>query len=186
MPDQLTVTETPPPVDAPPVWRGVAVRLLVQVLGIAAVFAAAGALAGAVWEWVWSPPGGVALHHQWLQDEAGLRGDFSGTGTYVTVAVIAGFLAAAAVAVVFDRFELLTLVLVLVAAVLAGLLMQRVGVSLAPADPRGLAESAKDGTRIPGTLVVSGDSPLRAFPGGALAGLVMVFFGLTRRRRHRG
>lgn len=187
MPDQLTVTTPPPaaPVDAPPVWRGVVVRLVVQVLGIVAVFAVTGALAGVVWQWIWSPPTGVVVHHQWLQDEAGLRGDFSGTGTYVAVAVVAGFVSALLVGILFDRHEVLTLVVVLGASVLAGVLMHRVGSHFGPADPVDLARSAKDGTKLPGTLTVSGDSPFRAFPGGAVAGLLVVFFGLTRRRRHR-
>ena len=45
---------------------------------------------GLVWEWLWTPPRGVVVHHRWVQDEVGLRGDFSGTGTYVVVAAVAG------------------------------------------------------------------------------------------------
>ncbi|MGZ4450010.1 MAG: hypothetical protein ACXVW4_09475 [Nocardioides sp.] len=186
MSEQLTVppaTDDGP--DAPSRGRGVVVQVAVQVVGILAVFAAAGALAGVVWEWLWSPPSGVVVHHQWFQDEAGLRGDFSGTGLYVVVAAVAGLLAAGVVAVVFDRLELLTLVLVLVSAALAGGLMHRVGVALGPADPHHLATTARDGTKLPARLSVSGDSPYRAFPGGAMVGLVIVFFGLARRRGHR-
>ena len=75
----------------------------VQAVAIVAIFAVAGALAGAVWEWVWTPPVGVAVHHQWLQDESGLRGDFSATGTYVLVAVAAGLLTGVVVALLLDR-----------------------------------------------------------------------------------
>ncbi len=155
--------------------------LLRQVLVILLVFAVAGALAGVVWEWLWTPPAGVVVHHQWLQDERGLRGDFAGTGSYVLVAAVTGFLVGAAVAFVFDSAELVTLLAVLAGAVLAGWLMHRVGLAVGPADPRHLAASAKDGTRLPGRLYVSGQSEFRAFPAGATLGLVIVFFGLSRR-----
>lgn len=158
--------------------------LLRQVVVIVLVFAVAGALAGAVWEWLWTPPAGVVVHHQWLQDERGLRGDFAGTGSYVAVAAITGFLVGGVVAFVFDAAEVVTLLAVLAGAVLAGWLMHRVGLALGPADPRHLAASAKDGTRLPGRLSVSGQSEFRAFPAGALLGLVIVFFGLSG-RRHR-
>lgn len=157
--------------------------LLRRVVVIVLVFAAAGALAGVLWEWLWTPPAGVVVHHQWLQDEQGLRGDFAGTGSYVAVAAIAGFLVGAAVAFVYDAAEIVTLLAVLAGALLAGWLMHRVGLALGPADPRHLAASAKDGTRIPGRLSVSGDSEFRAFPAGALLGLVIVFFGFTRRHQ---
>lgn len=159
-------------------------RLLRQVTMIVLVFAVAGALAGAVWEWLWTPPAGVVVHHQWLQDERGLRGDFAGTGGYVAVAAITGFLVGAVVAFVFDAAEVVTLLAVLAGAVLAGWLMHRVGLALGPADPRHLAASAKDGTRLPGRLSVSGQSEFRAFPACALLGLVIVFFGLSG-RHHR-
>ena len=181
MPDQLTVpatTTTPtPPGRRPllPVVRQVVVILLVLV--------AVGALAGVVWEWIWTPPSGVVLNHQWLQDESGLRNDFSGTGTYVVVAAIAGLLGGAVLGAVFDRRELLTLVTVLLGSALAAWVMYRVGLALAPTDPRDLAGSVKDGTHLPGRLIVSGDSPFRALPGGAMVGLVIVFLGLSRRHR---
>ena len=158
--------------------------LLRHVVLIVLAFAVAGALAGLVWQWLWTPPPGVVVHHQWLQDERGLRGDFAGTGSYVAVAAITGFLVGAVVAFLFDSAELVTLLAVVAGAVLAGWLMHRVGVALGPADPRHLAASAKDGTRLPGRLSVSGQSEFRAFPAGALLGLVIVFFGLSG-RHHR-
>ena len=36
-----------------------------------------------------------------------------------------------------------------------------------------------------GRLAVDGGSPFRAFPGGAMLGLVIVYFGLSRRRDKR-
>lgn len=155
----------------------------VQAVAIVAIFAVAGALAGAVWEWVWTPPVGVAVHHQWLQDENGLRGDFSATGTYVLVAVAAGLLTGVVVALLLDRSELVTLVAVVAGALLAGWVMHHVGSALGPADPRHLAASAKDETRLPGRLDVSGMSALRAFPAGALLGLMVVFLGFSRLHR---
>jgi hypothetical protein len=171
MPDRLTATRVIP------VLRQVVVSVVLLV--------AAGALAGVVWVWLWTPPTGVVLDHQWVQDESGLRGDFSATGSYVAVAAVTGLLVAFLLAVLFDRAEVVTLVAVLVGSVLAGWVMYRVGVALSPADPRALAESAEDGTRLPGRLAVDGDSPFRAFPGGAMLGLVIVYLGLSRRRVNR-
>ena len=187
MPEQqLTEPTTSGAADPVAGWRTPA-RLLLRALGVVAVLAAAGALAGVVWEWWWTPPSGIVAHHQWLQDESGLRGDFSGTGTYVVVALVTGAVVAAVIAAVLDGAELVTLVAVLAGAALAGWLMHRVGVALGPADPHHLATTAADGTELPGRLVVSGDSVRRAFPGGALAGLVVVWLGLgSKRPRKRG
>jgi len=186
MPEQqLTEPVTSGPDDAGRGWR-TPLRLLVRAVVVVAAMAAAGALAGVLWEWWWAPPSGVVVHHQWLQDETGLRHDFSGTGTYVVVAVLAGALVSGALALLLEGAEIVTLVAVLLGAVLAGWLMHRVGVALGPADPHQLARTAADGKRLPGNLVVSGDSVLRAFPSGALAGLVLVWLGLSSKRPHRG
>jgi hypothetical protein len=157
-------------------------HVLRQALLALVLLAVAGALSGVIWEWLWTPPTGVVGDHQWLQDERGLRADFSGTGTYVAVGAVAGLLVGAVVAVLFDRAELVTLAVVLAGSVLAAWLMYRVGVALGPPDPHPLAETAKNGARLPGRLVVSGTSPYAAFPSGALVGLVVVFFGLSSRR----
>lgn len=164
-------------------WRAIALPIIRQVLIVLILFAVAGAVGGLLWEWLWAPPTGVVVNHQWLQDEGGLRDDFSGTGTYVAVAAIAGLLIGAAVAVFFDRAELVTLLVVAGGSVLAAWVMYHVGLWVSPPDPGPLAESAKNGTHLPGRLLVSGDSPFVAFPGGALVGLVVVFFGLSRRRK---
>lgn len=187
MSEQLTIPTDDPAVDPAVdpgrsgdpggVWR--AVR---QFLVVVAVLGLAGALAGLVWEWRWTPPTGVVVGHQWLQDETGLRASFSGTGTYVVVAAVVGLLVGAALAAIFDRRELVTLLGVAVGSVLAAWVMLRVGLALGPEDPVALARTAAKGVHLPGRLVVSGRSPFVAFPSGALLGLVVVFFGLSRRR----
>jgi hypothetical protein len=182
MSDQLTAPPAPPAPVRAASWRGQVVPVLRQVVVSLVLLAATGAAAGLVWVWLWTPPTGVVLGHQWVQDERGLRGDFSGTGSYVAVATVAGLLVAFLIAVLFERAEVITLLTVLAGSVLAAWVMYRVGLALSPADPRTLAETAKDGTRLPGRLVVSGESPFRAFPGGAMLGLVIVYLGLSRRR----
>jgi len=186
MPEQQLTGPPPQPATAGPVepaggWRP-PLRLLLRALGVVAVLAAAGALAGVVWQWWWSPPGGIVLHHQWVQFETDARHDFSGTGTYVVVAVVAGALVAGVIAFLLDGAEAWTLVAVLAGSLLAGWLMHRVGVALGPPDPDPLAASAADGTRLPANLVVSGDTTWRAFPAGALAGLVIVWLGLSSKK----
>ncbi len=181
MPDQLTVT---PPVSAGTAgWRSAVLPLVVRFVVVLACFALVGALAGVLWEWLWTPPVGVVLHHKWALDERGLRGDFSGTASYVLIATAAGFLLGALAAFVLDRAEIVTLVAVVAGSVLAGWLMYRVGLALGPPDPRPLARTAEDLTALPGRLRVVGGSRYYAFPLGAMGGLVIVFLGLSRHRR---
>jgi hypothetical protein len=152
-------------------------RFLLVLVG----FAVAGVLAGIVWEWVWTPPTGVALGQEFLLDGGGLRSEFSGTALYVVVGTLAGLLLGVLVAVLTERHELLTLGAVLVGAVLAAWLMLVVGTSHGPPDPEPLARSAEDYTPLQDELRVSGHSPFVAFPGGALVGLIVIFIGLHGR-----
>jgi hypothetical protein len=158
----------------PRAWRQ-AVLVLVLLLVV-------GAVSGLVWQWLWDAPRGVVVGHRWVQDEVGLRGDFAGTGTYVAVAVVAGVLAGLGVALASRCCEAVTLAALVVGSLLAAWVMYRVGVALAPADPDTLARTARAGTRLPGTLRVSGLSPFFALPAGALVGLIVVFVGLAGRR----
>lgn len=160
---------------------------LAPVLGQAAIilvaFAAAGALCGLVWFQLWTPPLGVVSDGEWLTDEEGLRGDFAGTGLYVVIAGLAGLVLGALCAFLLDRAELVTLLAVVAGAVLAGWLMLQVGLARSPADPEVLAGTAEDGGTLAGQLRIVGDSPLVAFPGGALIGLAAVFLGVSKRPR---
>lgn len=159
---------------------------LTRGLLVVAVFAAGGALAGVVWEWIWTPPSGVVIEHRYLLDGEGLRSDFSGTALYVLVAAVTGLLLGVLVAVRTDRSELLTLGAVVVGSVLAGWLMLQVGTAVDPPDPGPLAAEAEDLTRLPDELEVAGTSPYVAFPAGALVGLIVVFVGLNGPRRAGG
>ena len=150
---------------------------------VVVAFAAVGALAGVVWEWLWDPPIGFAYEHKWLPDLAAARAEFSSTGWYVLVASVAGLLTAAAVGVAFDRWELLTLGVVLAGSALAAWVMLRVGQALGPPDAQAIAATADDGTKIPANLTVAGKSPFVAFPASALVALIVVFFAFTRRHR---
>lgn len=173
MPEQLTRERTSS--------RGPVLALLRRFALVVAVFVVAGVLAGALWEWIWTPPQGVVIDHELLLDGDGLRADFSSTALYVLVAAFAGLLLGVLVAVFADRYELVTLVGVVAGSVLAAWLMLQVGEWLGPPDPGPLAATADDYTRIPDDLDVSGTSAFTAFPAGALIGVVVVFIGLSRR-----
>ncbi|WP_028645682.1 hypothetical protein [Nocardioides sp. URHA0020] len=157
-----------------------AVHLVLVVVALAAL----GALAGAVWQWLWTPTMGVVVDHRWTAGDAiGLQHEFAGTGWYVAIGTVAGLVAGVAAALLVDRQPLGTLAAVLVGSVLGAWLMVVVGTALGPADPTVLARTAADGTRLPMQLSVSGHGPLIAYPGGALLGLMVVFVGLSARTR---
>lgn len=154
---------------------------LVQLALAVLVLAVAGVVAGFVWEWAWTAPDGAVVDGAWVaQDEANLRGVFSGTGWYVVVGSAAGLLGGAVVALFLDRFPLVTLLGVLLGSLLGAFLMFRVGVALGPGDPLDAT-----GDVVPGVLDVSGGSPFIAMPAGALVALAMVFIGLIARERIR-
>ncbi len=156
------------------------VRALVQLGLVVLVLVAVGALAGAVWEWVWTAPVGVVVDHKWVAaDESNLRGQFSGTGWFVIVGAVAGLVAGALVALFLDQVPIATLVGVVVGSLLGVAVMYRVGVTLGPSDPVRAASSAREGAHLPAQLAVSGGSAWIAFPAGALVALSLVFLGLS-------
>jgi hypothetical protein len=173
MPEQLTQT--------PDTRSGWVVPALRQAAIVLVVFAAAGVLAGVVWEWLWTPPVGVVVDHEWLRGLAGLRAEFSATGVYVVVASFTGLITGALCALFLDRAELVTLAAVMIGALLAGWVMVQVGQALGPPDPRELAETARNGSRLPSDLRIVGKSPYVAFPAGATLGLAVVLLGLSKR-----
>lgn len=174
MPEQLT--------HEPAQTRSRTVVPAIAQAGVALVVCAvAGVLAGAVWQWLWTPSTGVVVDHKWLLGLDGLRAEFSATGLYVLVASVAGLLVGTLCGLFLDRAELVTLVAVLVGAALAGWVMVQVGQVLGPPDPRELAETARNGTRLPSDLRIVGASPYVAFPAGATLGLAVVLLGLAKR-----
>ena len=133
--------------------------LLVRVLVVLATFALVGAIAGVVWEWLWTPPLGIVYRGQWILEPSGPDYAFSGTGWYVVVALAAGLLTALALGWVLVSGEITTLVAAVVGSVLAGWLMFTVGHSLGPPDPRPLAAAKDDLERLPSDLRVAVKDP---------------------------
>ena len=179
---QLTEQPTPSQTPGRPAW----VRVAVEAAAILVLFAVVGAVAGVVWEWLWTPPSGVVFHHRWYPDETWVRGLFSGTGWYVLVAVVAGLVAGVVSALAFHRRELVSLVAVVAGSLLAGFVMWHLGTALGPADPRHAAATMADYKPLIGKLTTSGGSYRIAFPVGALLGLGAVFLGRTGRHIPRG
>jgi uncharacterized membrane protein YeaQ/YmgE (transglycosylase-associated protein family) len=167
------------PAEPKPSWR----RLVIDAVSILIVSAVVGVAAGFVWERLWTPPSGLAYQGKWGLDGEGLPHDFSGTGLYALVAIVAGLLLGVVVALVFDRDEVVTLAAGVVGAALAGALMWLVGTALGPADPHTLAKAADDFEPIVSDLRVRGRGAFVAFPLGATLSAAAVFLLSARRRR---
>ena len=172
-----------------PPWltRGGPVSVIVLVL---LTYAVLGAVAGAVWELVWTPPTQVITQHQVYADSyASLRGVFTGTALYVVVGAVTSALAALAVTMIVRGRELLVLLLVLLGSALAAAIMHRVGMSLGPPDPATIAAHTAGRATVQGKLDVQGRSPYVMWPVASLVVLALVYFALPGRaapaRRHR-
>jgi hypothetical protein len=144
---------------------------------VIAAYAVLGAVAGVVWEWVWTPPGMVAEQHQLFYDsDASLRGVFTGTGLYVLVSVAASALLSLATCLLTRGRELLVLALVLGGSAVAAALMWRVGTLLGPPNPMTVAAHATARTPLHDQLTVAGKSPYLAWPMTSLFVLAIVYF----------
>jgi hypothetical protein len=171
--------------------------VLVRLSVVVAVFVAAGALAGVLWERLWDVPTGVTYQGHWYLEPAGPDLSFQGIALFVVIAfplgIVLGLLAG-----LRRGHETATALTVLVAASLAGVVMYAVGSSLSPPDPQPLAAGRPDYTTdIPGHLGLTApdhgrvpwhSSALVALPAGAMAGLVGTYLLGSRRlvRRSHG
>jgi hypothetical protein len=140
-------------------------------------YAVLGAVAGVVWEWLWTPPGQVIVQHQVFYDSySSLRRVFTGTGLYVLVAAVASALLALLVTVLVRGRELLVLATVVLGSAVAAALMWRVGTLLGPADPAGVAAHTAGRSTASGDLTVAGKSPYLIWPMVSLFVLSLVYF----------
>ena len=161
-------------------------RSILLTIAVVLTYVVVGALAGVVWERLWSPPTQVVQQHQlYYTDYASLRRVFSGTGLYALVAAVASALVALGAALLTRRRELLTLGAVIVGSLAAAYTMHAVGVALGPADPMKLAAVAADGTRVSGQLEVNGKTPYLVWPMVSLFVLSLVFFAAPAARSRR-
>jgi hypothetical protein len=140
-------------------------------------YAVLGAVAGAVWEWVWTPPGQVIVQHHVLYDSySSLRRVFTGTGLYVLVAAVASALLTLLVTVLVRGRELLVLAMVVLGSAIAAALMWRVGTLLGPDDPATVAAHTVGRTTVPGNLTVAGKSPFLIWPMVSLFVVALIYF----------
>lgn len=170
--------------------------LVVRLGAVVAAFLAAGALAGVLWERLWSAPDGVVFHGHWYIEPAGPDVSFQAVALFVLIALPVGVVLGV-LAGLWRGHETAMALTVLVAAGLAGVVMYAVGTSLGPADPQALAAGAPDyDTDISGGLGLTApdhdrvpwhSTALLVLPTGAMAGLVGTYLfsgkGLTRRPR---
>jgi len=166
------------------------IGVVAQAVFFVAVFALSGALAGVVWERLWTAPDGVVFQEQWFLEPAGPDYSFSGTGWYVVVALVAGAVTAFALSRLWPRHELTSILAFVVGSMLAGWVMFKVGHALGPGDPQLLAAGKPDLTSIPSDLTLAGvdgqprlfrfdSSALTAFPIGAMVASIYVFLVAT-------
>jgi len=148
-------------------------QLIAVLLGLVVV----GALCGLLWEWLWTPAQGVVVKHAWypISWDRAQPADFSGTGWYVAISLVAGLVLGALAAWRVDHWPIATLVVVAVGGLVGAVLMRVVGYSVRPGDPNVLANTAANGTPLPSTLHLASWWLVLAMPGAALAGLTVVF-----------
>jgi hypothetical protein len=175
-----------------PARRGLFRRVALVLVG----FLLAGAGAGVLWERLWDAPGGLTYKGQWYLEPAGPDYSFSGIALFVMIAFPLGIVLAV-IAALRPGHEVATVLTVLVAASLAGVVMYVVGNGLGPSDPQALAAGKPDYTPLSGGLGLTAPDPDReqwhstalvAFPAGAMAGLVGSYLlaGRGPARRARG
>lgn len=192
MSDDPLATYRPDALDARPSSTGLlaAGSPIRTTLLVLLAYAVVGAVAGVVWQWVWTPPGQVIQDHQIFYDSyASLRREFTGTGYYVLVGLVASALVALGTCLLTRGREVLVLLLVIAGSVIAAALMWRVGTALGPADPKSLAAHTTARTPVSGQLTVSGKSPYAVWPMASLLVLALVYFawpGAVADRSHHG
>lgn len=204
MPGELTMEQPPVPYPFEPAPRRGRARLrallrsCIEATAVLVVFAVAGALAGAVWFWLWEPPTGVAYQGSFVLDEQGITAGFAGTGLYVVLGSLVALTLGAVLTLALERDELLTLLVVVAGSFLAAWVMKEVGHALGPPDPGTLApglpdlEPLQDDLRVEGATLhtkwgelTAFTSTMLAWPFGAVTGVVVVLFGFTGRKDHR-
>ena len=162
---------------------------------VLAGFLVAGVAAGVLWERLWDAPTGLTYEGRWYLEPAGPDFSFEGIALFVLIAFPLGLVLAVLAGLKRDH-EMTTVLTVLVAAALAGLVMYAVGSSLGPSDPQVLAAGKPDYTAISGDLGLTApdrgrvpyhSTALVALPAGAMTGLVVMYLlgsrGLARHPR---
>lgn len=161
-------------------------RSLLVCLAVVLAYVVVGAVAGVIWEWVWSPPQQVVSdHHLFYTDYDSLRRVFNGTGLYAVVGGLASAVMAVVACLLAKRTELLMLAAVIVGSLLAAYTMHAVGVALGPDDPAKVAAVAANGTIVSAQLEVAGKTPYLVWPLVSLFVLSLVFFAWPDRSADR-
>jgi hypothetical protein len=153
--------------------RGAPVRFVLLAL---LAYVVVGAVAGVVWEWVWTPPDQIVRDGQvFYTSYESLRRVFTGTGLYVLVGGVAAAATSLVICLLTRGRELVTLATVLIGSCAAAAVMRLVGPMLGPDDP--LSAARPRGTQVvPGELTVNGFSPYLVWPMVSLFVLALVFF----------
>lgn len=132
---------------------------------------AAAIVSAALWVWLWTPPEGTVLNGKIVLLGDGPRRAFDSTGWFVLLGCLAGATTGLVAGLLTRRNEVLTLVGLLLAAILAAYVMRWLGHTWGPPDPGPIAAASEDLTGLPLALEAPGIVPILALPIGALAGL---------------
>lgn len=167
MSDQLTHEASLP--SAEPVRRPWAVPAA-QAAAIVVLCVGAGAVAGWLWERLWTPARGMVWQGQWnkgllyldqktfaqLWSENAHQDVWSAVGIYTAIAAAAGLVCGLVAVFLLARNPLVTLTSLGVGGVAGGVVMGRLGMALGPDDPNELAKHAGNGVLLPDRLQLSG------------------------------
>lgn len=180
-----------------------------QAVAIVVLCVGAGAVAGWLWEHLWTPGRGMVWQGQWnkgllylnqktfaqMWSENAHQDVWSAVGIYTAIAAAAGLVCGLVAVFLLARSPLVTLAALVVGGVAGGVVMGRLGMALGPADPTTLARHTANGVVLPDRLQLSGmnwhlslfgwhlapNLLYLTFPGVALLVLGVVFLAFDRR-----
>ena len=155
--------------------------LLVELAVLALAVLVLGAVAGALWAVLWTPPEGVAYGGRFYPLGDASRQGFSVPLHYLLLTVGAGLLGGIGAGAFARRAPMLPVLVLTAAAFAAAVLAAWVGYTLGPPDADRVAKAAEDLTAVRMDLSLPSPVLLLALPVGALAGHLVTWLSPVSR-----